>query len=38
MRGKLDGALLLISKERVDLDNDLIVFDKSERKKPEAFG
>ncbi len=32
MRKKLDGALLLISKERIDLDRDLIVFDKSERK------
>ncbi|MBZ0107226.1 MAG: hypothetical protein K8F52_01040 [Candidatus Scalindua rubra] len=32
MRIKLDGALLLISKERIDLDRDLIVFDESERK------
>ena len=32
MRKKLDGALLLISKERIDLDKDLIVFDESERK------
>ncbi len=32
MRKKLDGALLLISKERIDLDRDLIVFDESERK------
>ena len=32
MRKKLDGALLLISKERIDLDSDLIVFDESERK------
>jgi flagellar motility protein MotE (MotC chaperone) len=32
MRAKLDGALLLISKERIDLDRDLIVFDESERK------
>lgn len=32
MRKKLDGALMLISKERIDLDRDLIVFDESERK------
>ncbi len=32
LRKKLDGALLLISKERIDLDRDLIVFDESERK------
>ena len=32
MRKKLDSALLLISKERIDLDRDLIVFDESERK------
>ncbi len=32
MRKKLDGALLLISKERIDLDRDLIVFDESVRK------
>jgi flagellar motility protein MotE (MotC chaperone) len=32
MRKKLDGALLLISKERIDLDRDLIVFDEGERK------
>ncbi len=32
MRIKLDEALLLISNERIDLDRDLIVFDKSERK------
>ncbi len=32
MRKELDEALLLISKERIDLDRDLIVFDESERK------
>lgn len=32
MRKKLNGALLLISRERIDLDRDLIVFDESERK------
>ncbi len=32
MRKKLDGALLLISKERIDLDKDLIIFEESERK------
>ena len=32
LRKKLDSALLLISKERIDLDSDLIVFDESERK------
>jgi len=32
MRIKLDEALLLINKERIDLDRDLIVFDESERK------
>ncbi|MGR3292809.1 MAG: magnesium transporter MgtE N-terminal domain-containing protein [Candidatus Scalindua sp.] len=32
MRKELDGALLLISRERIDLDRDLIVFDESERK------
>lgn len=32
IRKKLDGALMLISKERIDLDSDLVVFDKNERK------
>ncbi len=32
IRKKLDGALLLISKERIDLDRDLIIFENSEKK------
>ncbi len=32
MKKKMDEALMLISKERIDLDRDLIVFDESERK------
>ena len=32
MRGRLSEALLLVSRERVALDNDLVVFDENERK------
>jgi len=32
MRGKLSEALLLVSRERVALDSDLVVFDENERK------
>ncbi len=32
MREKLDEALMLISAARIDLDSDLVVFNKSERK------
>lgn len=32
MRTKLDEALTFISKERIDLNSDLVVFDESERK------
>ncbi len=38
IREKLTETLLLVSKERVALDNDLIVFDKNERKNLKRLG
>ena len=32
MRQKLDGLLMQVSKARINLDRDLIVFDENERK------